>query len=518
MDRRQFLAATAAAGFSAAAFSQPRLIRPPRLRRGDRVGLVSPATAAFERGPEEIRRAALEALGLEVEFGGEDEARASDINRFFADPAIRMIFARGGWGSARVLPLLDYELIAANPKVLLGYSDATALINGVHTRTGLVTFHGPSPLDRFSARYFERVIMNGEAAVMQNLVEIDDDKLVQTEHRLKTLAGGKARGPLYGGNLTVLTAIMASPYLPDFDGAILFLEDVNEAVYRVDRMMTELKLAGVLDRIAGFVFGRCTECGPGTNYGSLTLEDVLEQHIRPLGIPAFNGSMIGHIDQQFTLPLGIDVEIDADAGTMKMLEPAVELIGFGALPVAGAAMALALTDGLSPDVRTLLLYAVAVIGGCGEGAVLAWFQLRVLRDVLPDIDARRWVLYTAAAAGGAWALGMLAPTLDDLFGISAAAQLAIWLPARLTAVVMVLAAAASTRTLPLIYGGEISMPDTRDLNAGHEIRGESPDTRYSRSPSKHPESQTECATACWPGAPMTHSLCVRVEQRRGTRS
>lgn len=334
MNRRQFLVSSAAAGFSAAAYAQPRLVRPPRLRRGDRVGLVSPATAAFERGPEEIRRAALESLGLEVEFGehyfdrfgyfgGEDEARADDINRFFGDPAIRMIFARGGWGSARVLPLLDYDLIAANPKILLGYSDATALIHGVHTRTGLVTFHGPSPLDRFSAGYFERVIMNAEAALMENLAEIDDDELVQTEHRLQTIAPGKARGPLYGGNLTVLTAIMASPYLPDFDGAILFLEDVNEAVYRVDRMMTELALAGVLDRIAGFVFGRCTECGPGTNYGSLTLEDVLDQHIRPLGIPAFNGSMIGHIDQQFTLPLGVDVEIDAGAGTIRMLEAAV---------------------------------------------------------------------------------------------------------------------------------------------------------------------------------------------------
>ena len=334
MNRRQFLATTAAAACSSAVLSQPRLIKPPRVRRGDKVGLVSPATAAFERAPEAIRMEALEALGLEVVpgehyfdrygyFAGEDEARASDINRFFRDPDIRLIFARGGWGSARVLPLLDYDLIADNPKVLLGYSDATALINGVHTQTGLVTFHGPSPLDRFSAGYFERVIMEGEAATMENLVEIDDDELVQTEHRLQTLVGGRASGPILGGNLTVLTAIIGSPYVPDFDGAILFLEDVNEAVYRVDRMLTQLKLAGVLDVIAGFVFGRCTECGPGTNFGSLTLEDVLDQHIRPLGIPAFNGSMIGHIDQQFTIPLGIDVEIDADAGTIRMLEPGV---------------------------------------------------------------------------------------------------------------------------------------------------------------------------------------------------
>ena len=334
MDRRQFLAGTAAAGISAAAFSQEELIKPQRLRRGDRVGLVSPATAAFERYPIEIMVEALESLGLDVELGqnfynrygyfaGEDEARASDINGFFADDSVRMIFARGGWGSARVLPLLDYDLIRDNPKILLGYSDATALISGVHSQTGLVTFHGPSPLNRFSADYFDRVIMQGDALTMENLVEVDDDTLVQTEHRLQTLTGGKARGPIYGGNLTVLTAILGSDYVPDFDGAILFLEDVNEAVYRVDRMLTQLKLAGILDRISGFVFGRCTECGPGTNFGSLTLEDVLDHHIGSLGIPAFNGSMIGHIDQQFTIPLGIDVEIDADAGTIWMLEAGV---------------------------------------------------------------------------------------------------------------------------------------------------------------------------------------------------
>jgi len=334
VNRRQFVAAAGAAGIAFRAGAEAGLLRPPRVRPGDRVGLVNPATAAFETLPIDIMVDALESLGLEVVLGrnyyqrhgyfaGTDAERAEDINAFFADPAIRMIFARGGWGSARVLPLLDYDTIAANPKVLLGYSDATALITGIHTRTRLVTFHGPSPLDRFSADYFRRVVMNGEAVEMRNLVEIDDDKLVQTEHRLQTIRPGKARGHVLGGNLTVLTAIMGSPYLPDFDGAVLFLEDVNEAIYRVDRMMTELKLAGILDRIRGFVFGRCTECESGTSYGSLTLEQVLREHVEPLEIPAFSGSMIGHIDQQFTIPLGIDVEIDAGTGTIRMLDAAV---------------------------------------------------------------------------------------------------------------------------------------------------------------------------------------------------
>ena len=326
--------AGAVAAISGTTIAQQRLVKPERIRRGDKVGLVSPATAAFETQPVEIMREGLEALGLRVELGehfynrhgyfaGEDEARASDINTFFRDPETRMIFARGGWGSARILPLLDYDAISANPKVLMGYSDATALINGVHATTGLVTFHGSSPLHRFSAEYFERIVMGGQEATLENLAEIDDDKLVQTDHRVQSIRGGKASGPILGGNLTVLTAILGSGYVPDFDGAILFLEDVGEAVYRVDPMLTQLSLNGILDKLRGFVFGRCTDCGSGTSFGSLTLEEVLAEHIAPLEIPAFSGSMIGHIEQQFTIPLGIDVEMDADAGTIRMLEPGV---------------------------------------------------------------------------------------------------------------------------------------------------------------------------------------------------
>jgi muramoyltetrapeptide carboxypeptidase len=334
IDRRDFIFAAAASGLAFAANGRERLIKPPRVRPGDKVGLVNPATAAFDTQTIEIMVDALESLGLEVELGanyydrhgyfaGVDEARASDINGFYRRSDIRMIVARGGWGSARLLPLLDYDAIKADPKVLLGYSDTTAILNGIHARTGIVTFHGPSPLDVFSADHFRRVIMESEAVTMKNYEEIDQDRLVQTEHRYQTIKGGKASGHILGGNLTVLTAIMGSDYLPDFEGSILFLEDVDEAVYRVDRMLTQLALAGVLEKISGFVFGRCTDCGSGGNFGSLTLEDVLREHVEPLGIPAFTGSMIGHIDKQFTVPLGIDVEMDADAGTIRMLESAV---------------------------------------------------------------------------------------------------------------------------------------------------------------------------------------------------
>lgn len=335
INRREFISAVGAVGLaSTSVHADTALIKPPRLRAGDRVGLVSPATAAFETEPTEIWIDALESLGFEVALGdnyydrhgyfaGEDADRAKDINTFFKDPGIKMIFARGGWGAPRVLPLLDYDMIRANPKVLLGYSDATALLSAVHTKTGLVTFHGPSPLNIFSAEHFRRVLMNGENYTMSNPTIITSNDLVQTENRIHTIRSGKASGRILGGNLSLLTAITGSEYLPDWEGSILFIEDVDEAVYRIDRMVTELALSGVLDKISGFIFGRCTDCDPGGGFGSLTMEEMLAEHITPLGIPAFSGSMIGHIDEQFTIPLGIDVEIDADAGSIKMLEAGV---------------------------------------------------------------------------------------------------------------------------------------------------------------------------------------------------
>ena len=149
------------------------------------------------------------------------------------------------------------------------------------------------------------------------------DELVPRENRTLTITAGKASGELIGGNLTVLSALAGSPYLPDFDGRILFLEDVGEAPYRIDRMLTTLKLMGALDRIAGFVFGQCTDCDPGEGFGSLTLDQIFDDHIKPLRIPAYRGALIGHIRAQFIVPVGGRVELDADAGTLRMLEPVV---------------------------------------------------------------------------------------------------------------------------------------------------------------------------------------------------
>jgi muramoyltetrapeptide carboxypeptidase len=319
---------------AASSVLKPRLLAP-----GDTVALVSPASATFQSLDVQIARESLEALGLKVRVGehmmerhgyiaGGDKARAGDINAFFADRTVAAIHPiRGGWGSSRLLPYLDFDVARRNPKVLLGYSDITALLLAVHAKTGLVTFHGPIGMgrwDTFSVDYYRRVLFNAEQVTYQNKHDLSDrNSLTQTEFRTQTIVPGKARGRLLGGNLTVLTTIIGSPYLPDWDNAILFCEDVHEDLYRIDRMLTQLKLAGVLGKIKGFVFGSCAECSPGEGYASLTLEEIFADHIKPLGIPAWQGAMIGHQQPQWTLPEGAQVEIDADAGTIKMLEAAV---------------------------------------------------------------------------------------------------------------------------------------------------------------------------------------------------
>lgn len=348
MHRRTFLG-SAALALGAASAGLPRLaaaqptrvsVKPKRLAPGDTVALVAPANATFNSVDLQIARESLEALGLTVKVGGhvldrhgylagQDKDRAADINGFFADRNVSAVLPlRGGWGSSRVLPYLDFEVIRRNPKVVLGYSDITALLLGIQAKTGLVTFHGPNGMgrwDEFSVDYFKRVLMQREAVTFDNPRKLSErNALTQTENRTLTITGGKARGRLLGGNLTVLTTVIGSPYLPEWDGAIFFCEDVGEGYYRVDRMLTQLKLAGVLSKIKGFIFGTCSECGPGdNNFAALTLEEIFADHIKPLGIPAWTGAMIGHGMPQWTVAEGIEVEVDADAGTVRMLEPAV---------------------------------------------------------------------------------------------------------------------------------------------------------------------------------------------------
>ncbi|HUF25091.1 MAG TPA: LD-carboxypeptidase [Vicinamibacterales bacterium] len=351
MQRRDFLTAAAAAPVAAAAVLSastrpmsaqqrpPAAIRPARLKAGATVGLVAPANATFNSYELDIARDSLAALGLEVRVGehlrdrhgylaGQDRDRAADINGFFNDSSVSAVLPiRGGWGSARLLPYLDYDIIRRNPKVVVGYSDVTALLTAIHARTGLVTFHGANGMgrwDQYSLDFFRRVLFEGEAVTFTNTPMFSETNvLTPVRYRTQTIRPGTARGRLLGGNLSVLAGIVGSPYVPDWDDAILFLEDVGEAIYRVDRMLTTLKLAGILGRIRGFIFGTCSECDPGSGFGALTFEELWADHIAPLDIPAWSGAMIGHGMPQWTLPVGAEVAIDASAGTIRLLEPAV---------------------------------------------------------------------------------------------------------------------------------------------------------------------------------------------------
>ena len=303
------------------------LIKPKRLYKGCTLGLVAPGSPIYNDSEFDEMIDSLNYLGYILTLGkhvrnkngylaGTDKDRAADLMEAFLNSETDAILCiRGGWGCNRILPLLDFERIRSSPKPLIGFSDITSLHMAIFKRTGLITFHGPvgkSDWNAFTVEAWNRVLLNGELPVF----EIPKD-----ETGAFTIQQGIAKGTLLGGNLTVLTSLMGSEYLPDFENTILFLEDIGEDVYRIDRMLTQLKLNGILDKLSGFVFGKCTDCKANSN--SLTLEQVFEDHIKPLQIPAFYGAMISHEDRNITLPVGIQAEIDSGKQTITLLESGV---------------------------------------------------------------------------------------------------------------------------------------------------------------------------------------------------
>ncbi|RLQ23301.1 LD-carboxypeptidase [Seongchinamella sediminis] len=346
MDRRSLIRSLAAlplAGVAAAAAagSDPArpTIRPRRLRQGMTVGLVSPASNAPEDEDIAFAMDVVRSLGFKVKpaqhlyqrtqyLAGTDQQRAADLNAMFADREVDAIFClRGGYGSSRLLPLLDYGLIAANPKVLMGYSDITALHCAIFGRTGLVTFHGPiagANFTEYSYTQFRETLIEGrgrQPLAAPPPFEDPGPGRVERENRLTVLHPGTAEGPLLGGNLTLVSHLMGTPWEPDFSGRLLFLEDVHEAPYRVDRMLTQLRLAGALERVAGIAFGKFTEADTSNN--SFSMEQVLRERTAGLGVPVLRGLMIGHVEDQAVIPVGARARLDTATATLTLLEPAV---------------------------------------------------------------------------------------------------------------------------------------------------------------------------------------------------
>jgi len=307
-----------------------KALKPRRLSQGNTIGVIAPGGTIFNEEAIGEFTTKMEDMGYKVKLGknltakygylaGTDQQRADDVNAMFADDEIDAIITmRGGWGCARIISLLDYKTIKNNPKIIMGYSDITALLIAIYAKTGLICFHGPvglSSWNEFSIDHVNKVLTSSAPALLQ---QPENNK-----SELRTINSGKASGVLVGGNLSVLVGIIGSDYLPKWKEKILFLEDISEDVYRIDRMITQIKIAGILDQLSGIVFGKCTDCVAKEPNNSLTLDQIFDDHFKPLGIPVFSGSMIGHISDKFTMPIGVRAEIDADNGTIQMLESAV---------------------------------------------------------------------------------------------------------------------------------------------------------------------------------------------------
>jgi len=313
--------------------------KPHRLNYGDTLGIIAPASAPPD--PKAIDRSVevLERLGFKPKLApkvrkrwgflaGSDRDRAGDLMKMFTDPKVDgVICVRGGYGTARLLPLLDYGAIRKNPKVFIGYSDITSLHCAFLKISGLISFHGPmlnsdfikKDLPDFTLQSFLRALMQPVAPGS-----------VSQGYKKKTvtiLRGGKASGPLLGGNLSILCTTLGTAWQPSFKRVILFLEDLAEEPYRFDRMLTQLLNAGVLQQVAGVAIGINANCGDKAKKSKeyrQTMEDVMRDRLLPLKVPIVTGLPFGHIPLNATLPIGVRARLDGIKGDLIIEEAAVK--------------------------------------------------------------------------------------------------------------------------------------------------------------------------------------------------
>ena len=314
------------------------VIRPRALASGSRVALIAPAGPLAER--DDLTRATelCDALGWRAvpaahaleRYGylaGSDEHRLADLNAALRDPAVDAVWClRGGFGVTRILERVDFTALAERPRPLIGFSDVTALLLGVLSETGVIAFHGPmarAPLTLFSREHLIPVVTTAQPAGRLAPVLPPPDVLAPRSPRIVPIQGGVAEGPLVGGNLSLLTALAGTRFFPALEGAILFLEEVGEDLYRVDRMLAHLRMIGALERVAGVIVGQFTDMQRGTSEGALGFDEVLSTYFGSLGVPVAYGFPIGHVDDQWTLPLGVRARLDASAGEVTLLEAAV---------------------------------------------------------------------------------------------------------------------------------------------------------------------------------------------------
>ncbi|EYE87747.1 peptidase S66 [Fervidicella metallireducens AeB] len=311
------------------------MIKPYALKKGDTIGVVAPASPTKNiLDVVEKAKTILEKQGFKVIIGescykqegylaGTDEIRAKDINQMFSDKNIRGIFClRGGYGSPRILDRLDYDLIRKNPKVFLGYSDITAIHIALYRKCKLITFHGPmvasdmiDEFDEFSMKSYSKAVTVAEPiGIVKNPENI----------KIMSLVSGKAKGRIVGGNLSLIAATIGTPYEIDTNNKILFLEEIDEFTYSIDRMLTQLRLSGKLKDCLGIVIGDFKNCFPQYEGYDCTLMEVFKDIIAKEKKPTIYNLMAGHCKPKITIPLGAEAVIDADNCTLEIIEAAVK--------------------------------------------------------------------------------------------------------------------------------------------------------------------------------------------------
>lgn len=301
--------------------SPSSIIKPPRLRPGNHIGIVAPAGPVNKSDLESGLRI-LESAGLVVHvashvydrqdyLAGEDEARLADLHLMFERKEIKAIFcARGGYGSQRLLDKVHYNTIKENPKIIVGYSDITALLMAIYKKTGLVTFHGP---------FVQELAYENQGNWDDLFRIISSDKPLKLDLECGTaLIPGKASGPLVGGNLSLICHLLGTPFLPSFDGCTLFIEEKGEPLYRLDRMLTHLALTGQLKRLSGFIAGTFEGCG-----NISAINRILMDMLFKLGIPLVTGVPVGHGSKNMALPIGLVTDLDTDLMTLSIGEACV---------------------------------------------------------------------------------------------------------------------------------------------------------------------------------------------------
>ena len=314
-------------------WQQYYMIKPKSMNPGDCIGIISPSYWLSE---DDLQRTAsyLKANGYRLKFGpsnllrrgpfaGQPQERADDIHRMFSDPEINaVICARGGYGANRVLPLIDYELIRENPKIFIGYSDITAYLTSITQKTGLVTFHGPmlvSYKKRFVKYNFELMeqVLTGKKEV-----KIKYPKALSP----KVLKSGIATGPLWGGNITLLTNRLGTADYLDTDGVILFLEDLDEYLYAFERMLVQMRTAGLFDHIKGLIIGELDEFKDQEIPFERNTDQIVMDICGDLDIPIVSNFPCGHGTYQATLPISVNAELNTNDNNpyLTLLEPAVE--------------------------------------------------------------------------------------------------------------------------------------------------------------------------------------------------